>query len=133
VLVLHLLCPCIVLRAILNKKWLDENNRITSTAFLYDPVKHPDGLSVNISVQTDIEGWLGGFNNSYGADSLHCGRIRGLELDVGQTQKDLENDISHAVIVGLPSPDEDPKRAEDLASQLVEMSRSLERNRRRRA
>jgi hypothetical protein len=132
VLVVHLVCPCIVLRAILRKRWLDENNRITSTAFIHDPVKHPDGLSVNIQLNTDINEWLSTFNKSFGADSLHCGRIRRLHLDIGQTAIDVVQNLAHAVIVGLPSPEEDPQLAEDLATELVKISRTLDRTIRKR-
>jgi hypothetical protein len=127
VLVTYLLCPCIVLRAILSKRWLDENQRITSTAFLHDAVKHPDGFTVNIALDTDLDHWLSSFNKSFGADSLHSGRIRDLRLEIGQTSLDLAEAPSHAVIVGLPSPDEDPKLAEDLATELVKISRTVER------
>lgn len=126
-LVTHLLCRCIVLRAILSRRWLDSDNCITSTAFLYDRAKHADGLSVNIALDTDLDAWLGAFNKSFGADSLHSGRIRDLRLDVGQTASDLEGDRSHAVIVGLPSPDEDPCRAEDLATELAHICRKVDR------
>jgi hypothetical protein len=131
VLVTHLLCPIIVFRAILKTAWLDENQRITANAFVHDPVRHPDGLSVNIALETNVEQWLSNFNMSYGADTLHCGRIRHLGLEVGHTEADLRQDVSHAVIVGLPSPDEDPKLAEDLATELVKMSRALDRTRRK--
>ena len=126
-LVTHLLCPCIVLRAILSKRWLDDNQQIMSTAFLHDPVKHPDGLSVSIALDTDLNQWLSSFRKSFGADSLHSGHIRDLSLEIGQTSLDLAEAPYHAVIVGLPSPDEDPKLAEDLATELVKISRTLER------
>ena len=131
-LVLHLLCPTIVLRAILKKSWLDDVGRITSTAFIYDPTRDPDGLSINVASLTDVPLWLGSFNASFGANSLHCGRVRGLHLEIGQTPDDLTHDHSHAVIAGLPSPDDDPQRAEDLATELVKMSRSVDRTQRRR-
>ena len=131
-LVIHLLCTTIVLRAILKQSWLDQNGRITSTAFIHDPVRHPDGLSINIQALTDVDPWLGRFNRSFGAESLHCGRIRDLQLEVGQTQEDVQGTPSHAVIVGLPSPDDDPQKAEDLATELAKMCRSVDRTRRRR-
>ena len=130
-LVLHLLCPTIVLRAILKKGWLDDAGRITSTAFVYDPIRDPDGLSVNIAACTDVPTWLGSFRASFGADSLHCGRIRDLDLEVGQTEEDIGNNPAHAVIAGLPSPEDDPQRAEDLATELVNLTRSVDRTRRR--
>src|SRR5204863_4568628 len=118
-LVLHLRCPTIVLRAILKKGWLDDAGRITSTAFIYDSTRDPDGLSINIAALTDVPSWLGSFNASFGANSLHSESIRDLQLEIGQTQDDVEHAPSHAVIAGLPSPDEAPPRAEDLATELV--------------
>jgi hypothetical protein len=130
VLVTHLLCPIIVLRAVLKSGWLDNDGRITSTAFLRDP-KHPDGLSVNIAVFTNVNQWLSAFSRSFGADSLHTGRVRVLGLEIGQAQQDCaENPPAHALIVGLPLADENPKLAEDLATELVKLSRSVDRQRR---
>jgi hypothetical protein len=102
VFVTHLLCPIIVLRAVLKKKWLDDDGRITSTAFLRDP-RHPDGLSVNVADLTDTNQWLSNFTRSFGADSLHSGRVRELGLEIGQTEADIaESPPAHALITGLP-------------------------------
>jgi hypothetical protein len=131
VLATHLLCPIIVLRVILKPAWLDESKRINAHAFVHDPARHPDGLSVNVALDTNVEQWLSSFKSSYGADTLHCGRIRRLGLEVGHTEADLEQDVSHAVIVGLPSQDEDPQRAEDLATELARIARTFDRTRRR--
>lgn len=129
-LVTHLLCPIIVVRAVLRRVWLDDAGRITSTAFLRDP-KHPDGLSVNIADLTDTQMWLSKFRKSFGADSLHSGRVRELGLEIGQTETDLaESPPAHALITGLPLTDEDPKRAEDLATELVKRSRAVDRQKR---
>ena len=131
-LVTHLLCREIVLRAILKAGWLDEDKRITATAFIWDPKRDPDGLSVNILNMTEIDGWLRSeFNNSYGVDSLHAGRIRDLHLDIGQSEEDLREHSAHALIVGIPTTEEDPKGAEDLATELRNMSRRLDRIRRK--
>jgi hypothetical protein len=130
VLITHLLCPIIVLRAVLKRKWLDDEGRITSTAFLRDP-RHPDGLSVNVAELTDTNQWLSNFTRSFGADSLHSGRIRELGLEIGQTDEDLaEPPAAHALITGLPLTDEDPKRAEDLATELAMRSRAVDRRKR---
>jgi hypothetical protein len=130
VFVTHLLCPIIVLRAVLKKRWLDADGRITSTAFLRDP-KHPDGLSVNVAELTDTNQWLSNFSRSFGADSLHSGRVRELGLEIGQTEEDLsETPQAHALITGLPLTDEDPKRAEDFATELVKRSRAVDRHKR---
>ena len=128
--VIPLPCEEIVLRAVLRKSWIDpETKRITATAFMRDPKKDEDGLSVNIRSTTDLHAWLGGFNKSFGADSLHTGTIRDVDahLDVSQTDEGTAEDPSHAVITGLPFGDDDPKRAESLASRLRDMSRIADR------
>jgi hypothetical protein len=56
-----------------------------------------------------------------------------LDLEIGQTKSDLQQDFSHAVIVGLPSNDGDPQLAEDLAGELARMSRTLDRTVRKKA
>jgi hypothetical protein len=111
----------------LKKGWIDDDaNRIKADAFILRP-EEGDGLSVNIRSKTNLEVWLGCFKKSYGADSLHTGRVRTLGLDVGQTEEDLRDAPDHAVITGLPYQDEDPDRAESLASELVKMSRDVDR------
>ena len=126
-LVTHLLCREIVLRAILKKGWLDEQGNITATAFVRDSRRDPDGLSVNIRSLTNTEAWLSTFKKSFGADTLHSGRVRDLSLEIGQTETDIHEGNGHALIVGIPDQDDDPKRAEDLASDLQKISRPLDR------
>jgi hypothetical protein len=126
---IHLVCQEIVLRAIRSRQWLDEEGRITATAFIRDPNRDPDGLSVNLSSQTDISNWLSStFNKSFGADTLHAGHIRDLGLEIGQSREDIDTAGGHALIVGMPTQDEDAKRAEDLATELRNMSRQFDRN-----
>lgn len=121
-------CEEIVLRALLNRGWFDEKTeRITPDAFIRDPKKDKDGLSVNVCSKTDLEAWLRSFNTSFGADTLHTGRVRTLGLDVGQTEQDLLEGPEHAVIAGLPFQEDDPDRAESLASELARMSRRFDR------
>ena len=132
--VTSLLCSEIVLRALLKRTWFHEDTkRIKADAFIRDPKKDVDGLSVNIHSKTDVNKWLCSFNKSFGADTLHTGRIRDInqELDVGQSDEEVAANSEHAVIVGLPFCDEDPDRAESLASRLVEISRTLDREYRR--
>ncbi len=120
-------CEEIVLRAILKAGWLHEDGRINANAFIRHPKKDQDGLSVNLRSRTNIVAWLSGFNKSWGADSLHSGKIRTLGLDVGQTADDLAHRPDHAVVEGLPFQDEDPERAEQLASELARISRPADR------
>jgi hypothetical protein len=127
-------CEDIVLRALLKKNWFDEDTkRIKADAFIRDPKRDLDGLSVNIHSKTDAASWLAGFSRSFGADTLHTGRIRDIDraLDVGQAEDDAEAHPDHAIIIGMPFTDDDPDRAESLASRLVEISRTLDRNMRR--
>ena len=127
VLVNHLLCQEIIFRAILKPGWIDDNGNINANAFIRDSARHPDGLFVNMKSNTDVECWPANFNKSLGVDSLHTGRVRNLKLEIGQKLEDLSSGGGHALIVGLPSVDEDPKMVEDLATQLVKMSRNLDR------
>ena len=131
-LVTHLLCREIVFRAVLKSGWLDEDGRLTASAFIRDPQRDPDGLSVNMQALTDVEGWLSSaFKKSFGVDTLHAGRIRDLKLQIGQTEQDLRDGSGHAIIAGMPSLEEDPKRAEDLATELRNISCTLDRVRRK--
>ena len=128
-------CEDIVLRALLKKNWFHQDTkRIKADAFIRDPKRDLDGLSVNIHSKTDAASWLGSFSRSYGADTLHTGRVRAIdrELDVGQAEDDAEASPDHAIIIGLPFTDDDPERAESLASRLVEISRTFDRKMRRR-
>ena len=129
--IIRIPCEEIILRAILKSGWLDENSRITAHAFVRSS-KDRDGLSVNIRSRTAVEHWLASFNKSFGADTLHCGRIRDLDLglDVGHAEEDLREQPDHAVVTGLPYQDEDPPRAERLASELVKISRVFDRTKR---
>lgn len=127
-------CEEIVLRALRRKDWFDEDTkRITPAAFLRWPGRDRDGLSVNIQARTNLEVWLATFNKSYGADSLHTGKVRTLGLDVGQTEQDLRDQWDHALITALPFAEDDPDRAESLASELAKMSRAVDRTVRKKA
>lgn len=121
-------CEQIVLRAILSRRWLDEEGRITPDAFIR---RHTDldGLSVNILSLTPVDQWLASFRNSFGADSLHPGKIRALamDLDVGQQTSGVGTQSAHASIIGVPHQDEDPQRAERIASALSRISRLHDR------
>ena len=128
-------CEEIVLRALLKRNWCHEDTkRIKADAFIRDPKKDLDGLSVNIRSKTEVASWLATFSRSFGADTLHTGSIRDIdqELDVGQAQEDAEAYPEHAIITGLPFSDDDPERAEILASRLVEISRTFDRTLRKR-
>jgi hypothetical protein len=128
-------CEEIVLRALLKRNWCHEDTkRIKADAFIRDPKKDLDGLSVNIRSKTEVASWLATFSRSFGADTLRTGSIRDIdrELDVGQADEDAEAYPEHAIITGLPFSDDDPERAEILASRLVAISRTFDRTLRKR-
>jgi hypothetical protein len=125
-------CPEIILRAIVKARWIDEDTgEIKADAFIRDPARDADGLSVNIGRLTGLEVWLSSFKASYGTDSLHTGRVRALGIDVVQTAEDMTSDPAHALIVGIPSQEEDALAAERTASSLRNMPRSVDRTRRK--
>ena len=125
-------CPEILLRAILKAGWIDEDTgEIKADAFIRHPVRDADGISVNVARMTDVPIWLSSFKTSYGADSLHTGRINTLGLKVVQTEEDRVSALAHALIVGLPSQEEDALAAERFASHLRNMSRPVDRIRRK--
>lgn len=133
--VIPLPCEDIVLRALLKRNWCHEDTkRIKADAFIRDPKRDLDGLSVNIHSKTEVGSWLASFSRSFGADTLHTGSIRAIdrELNIGQAEEDAEAYPEHALITGLPFSDEDPERAEILASRLVAISRTLDRTMRKR-
>ncbi len=124
VTVTSLPCAEIVLRALLKRNWCHEDTkRIKADAFIRDPKRDLDDLSVNIRSKTEVASWLASFSRSFGADTLHPGSIRDIdsELGVGQAEEDAEAYPEHAIITGLPFSDDDPERAETLASRLVEI------------
>jgi len=123
---IELPCTEILLRAILKKKFMDSEGRLLPDAFIRDP-QHSDRLSINILRQTDLNAWLRNFSKSFGADTLHAGKVRDIGLDVVQPVEDRGNGSGHALILGIPTQDQDPLRAESLASALAKMSRPLDR------
>jgi hypothetical protein len=125
-------CPEILLRALIKAGWVDEETgEIKADAFIRNPARDPDGLSVNIDRLTDRATWLSSFRACFGADSLHAGRIRTLGIDIVQTARDMMSDPAHALIVGIPSQEEDALTAERLASSLRDMCRSVDRIKRK--
>jgi hypothetical protein len=84
-------CEEIVLRALLKKNWFhEETHRIKADAFIRDPRRDPDGLSVAPQSKTVLDAWLGTFRSCFGADSLHSGKIRQVEMGVDVAQAEDE-------------------------------------------
>ena len=113
-------CSTIVLRAALKAGWVDkEHGKVMPAAFfLRAKPNDEDGISVGHSC--DLNSHLSQFNKTYGAATLHVGRIRDIGLDV---IRGGPNDPSHAVITGVPYREDDPLRAESLALQLARQAR----------
>ncbi len=126
-------CEEIVYRAITKKGWIDPVTlQLNANAFVLQTKDKDDGLSVYLKSAVHDLGakLLEQFKCSFGADTLHVGRVRTLDLDV--LNDAAGPDPAHGFISGLPSPDDNPELAERLASQLRDMSRSLDRTKRER-
>jgi hypothetical protein len=113
-------CQTIVFRAIRSKSWIDEvNHRATADAFRRRSRENggdDDGLSVNLG---SVEACRAVLKKCQGVVSLHVGRVRDIGLDVRSDPEDAD----HALIVGLPYPEDDPDTLETLAGALAEQSR----------
>lgn len=126
-------CAEIIYRAFKRSGCFDPTTLlVNANAFILDPKDKDDGLSVYLkSVVPDLGAkLLECFNRSYGAATLHAGRVRTLKLDVLKNPEDP--DPAHAVIIGLPLQDDDPELAERLASALRDMSRLVDQTKRKR-
>ncbi len=108
----------IVYRALLRRKWIDrETGMVQFSAYLLRQDRNEAGLSVRIASACSPEEFAARFRNCYGVASLEVGSIRELGLDV------VPDSPSHAQIVGLPYPEDDPDRAERFADLLANLSR----------
>ena|SRR5687768_9352064 len=74
-------CSAIVFRALTRKSWIDKSTqRVLPAAFMRRPSpQDEDGLSVNIESAASS---TAPFRESFGAVSLHVGRLRDLGLHV---------------------------------------------------
>jgi len=112
-----------VYRALLRKQWVDpDTHTIKRDAFMRRPQKDDDGLSVFRSRFARPEEVAGRFQRCHGVCELKVSAIRKLGLDVRPTS---ETDPAHAVIVGLPTYDENPSEALKLAVELAKNARLL--------
>ena len=114
----------VVHRAILKRRWLDENGNITAEAFLLRP-NDKQRLS---TCRRDLKPWIEckeHFNRIHGGVSLRAGSIHSLGLNL-KTIADPDLDrLEHASILGLPDPLEQPLLAERMASALRDIARRL--------
>jgi hypothetical protein len=113
-------CQTIVFRALRSKSWIDEENqRAAADAFRRRSRQNggdDDGLSVN---RRSAEACRAVLKKCQGVVSLHVGRVRDMGLDVQVDPQDAD----HALIIGLPYPEDDPDTLETLATALAEQSR----------
>jgi hypothetical protein len=116
-------CDAIVLRAILRKSVVDwRNRRVLPAAFHRRPAPlDPDGISVGYGCS--VPEYLSRFNKTFGATTLHVGRVRDIGLDV--VPDDDPAEPHHALIVGVPYDADDLVRAEELAVELAKQARLL--------
>ena len=108
-------CSSIVYRALLRKRWIDQDTgKVKADAYF---LRHSEqGLSVNIAETCSPEQCANLFKNCFGVASLHVGRVRDLGLDV------VRDSRTHANITGLPHSTDDLAEAERLAGLLAKQS-----------
>lgn len=109
-------CSKIVYRALIWENWIDrQSGRIMPSAFIRRPKE--SGLSVCLDVE------IGAYLKSrftkptFGAGSLHVGRVADLGLRV------IQDKVDHAEIRGIPLQADDPAEAERFASLLAKQAR----------
>jgi len=108
-------CEVIVYRALTRASDFDKaTQQLKPIAFRRRP-SDKKGLSVNYGCEPHECG--AHLNKRHGIASLHVGHVRVLGIDI---VSDVPN---HANIVGVPMPEEDPERAEQLAGDLAEQAR----------
>ena len=99
--------------------WIDEDGTLDPAIF-YRKRRDWDGVSLATTVRAGVEVMKKFRRPVEGALSLHVGWVRNIDkLDV--TRKRPTD--THAIIEGLPYSDDNPKEAENLANQLLEIAR----------
>lgn len=100
--------------------WLEEDGTLDPAIF-YRRRIDKDGVSLATTIHAGLERMKRVPRAVEGVLSLHVGWVRNIDkLDV--TRKRPTD--THAIIEGLPYSHDDPKEAESLASQLLEIARS---------
>ena len=111
-------CNSIVYRALIRKKWIDEDSgNIKADAFFLR--EGESGLSVNIAATFSPQESAARFKKCSAIASLHVGRVRQLGLDV------IQDSRTHANLTGLPYQDDNLAEAERLAGLLAKQSRLI--------
>ncbi len=90
-------CNAIVYRAIMKKRWLNEDTgQVLKEAFFLRKVRNETGVSVNIAAVCSPQDCAEKFRCNAVA-SLHVGHVRDLGLDI------IQDRPNHANITGLPT------------------------------
>jgi len=100
----------VLLRALLRKSEIEDPR----SAFFIREIERDTGLSVNIKITPEQCRAL--FNKTYGVRSMELKDVTALDLEV------IPDAPHHANIRGIPHTDDDPKRAEFLAGELLKIS-----------
>jgi hypothetical protein len=100
-------------------QWIDEDGTLDPAIF-YRRRIDKDGVSVTTEIRAGLERMKRVGRGVEGVLSLHVGWVRNIDrLDV--TRRHAAD--THAIIKGLPYSDADPKEAERLATELLEIAR----------
>lgn len=111
----------IVYRALLRKQWIDpDTHQVKADAFFLRVGRDNDGLSVFRAKCRTPEECASRFNTCFGVAEIQVASVRTLGLDVVHGDEDQPE---HALIVGLPTTEDDRAKAERLASLLAKQAR----------
>lgn len=111
-------CSAIVYRALLRKRWVNEDTgMVKADAYFLREKEKNTGLSVSIARTCSPQQCANRFIECFGVASLHVGHIRDIGLDV------VPDSLYHANIIGLPYREDDRDGAERFAGSLAKQSR----------
>lgn len=113
----------IIYRAITASSWTNENDEVSPSAFLLKP-KDDGELSVLLKADCVNRICEGGFKTCYGEILLEAQKIQRLDLNIKSDP--LPENPFHAVILGLPLPDNFIE-AERMATALVKIVEKVQR------
>lgn len=112
-----LLSSAIVYRALLRKRWIDQDTgKVKADAYFLREKEKNTGLSVSIALTCSPQQCAKKFLECFGVASLNVGRIRDIGLDV------VPDSLNHANITGLPYREDDRDGAERFAGLLARQS-----------
>src|SRR5580704_15697588 len=105
----------VLMRVLLRKGELDDPR----SAFFIRDNERDTGLSVNFDMTPEECKAQACFNKTYGVRSLLVESVKAVNLKV------VPDDVNHANTTGIPHKEEDPRRAEFLAGELLRVSELL--------